>query len=72
MFRCKKKKYVSINHLPRISSVGQSPKPHGISVVPTMRPNMKPNTTLISMPTKNAMKPDFYFERQKKNFIIVL
>lgn len=45
-----------------ISSVGQSVEPHGCSVVPTIKPKMKPNIKEISIPAPRATKPLFYLE----------
>ena len=46
---------------PFISSVGQSLfKPHGCSVVPTIKPNMNPNTNEISIPAARAANPLFW------------
>lgn len=46
---------------PFISSVGQSLfKPHGCSVVPTIRPNINPNTNEISIPAPRAANPLFW------------
>lgn len=49
----------SFIYLPFISSVGQSPKPHGISVVPRISPKIKPNRIEINMPKPNAANPTF-------------
>lgn len=46
-------------YLPFISSVGQSLKPQGISVVPTIRPNTKPNKMDMNIPVARAINPDF-------------
>lgn len=40
-----------------ISSVGQSPKPHGISVVPKISPNMNPNSNERNIPSTRLSKP---------------
>lgn len=46
---------------PFISSVGQSLfKPHGCSVVPTIKPNINPNTNEISIPAPRAANPLFW------------
>lgn len=44
---------------PFISSVGQSPRPHGCSVAPTIKPNKKPNTNEMSIPVPRVIKPLF-------------
>lgn len=46
--------------LPFISSVGKSPKPQGISVVPRISPNINPKRQLINIPTASETKPTFY------------
>lgn len=46
-----------LTNLPRISSVGQSPAPQGISVVPKIKPKMKPNKHDRNMPTANEINP---------------
>ena len=51
---------LGLSHRPFISSVGQSPKPQGISVVPRMRPKMKPKRRDVSNPTEKARNPDFW------------
>lgn len=46
-------------YLPFISSVGKSPLPQGISVVPRINPKQKPNSTEINIPRASEMKPTF-------------
>lgn len=40
-----------------ISSVGQSPKPHGISVVPKIKPKMNPKSNEKNIPKIRLSKP---------------
>lgn len=59
-----------IAYRPFISSVGQSVNPHGISVVPTIRPNMNPNNTDRDMPVAKAIAPDRWIHPYwEKSFI---
>lgn len=54
------KYYCLLTYRPFISSVGQSVQPHGCSVAPTIKPNIKPNTNEINIPVPRAAKPFFY------------
>lgn len=45
---------------PFISSVGQSPNPHGISVEHSIIPKKKPKASEINMPVINDMNPVFW------------
>lgn len=51
---------LSFAYLPLISSVGQSPKPQGISVVPTINPKMNPNNNDMNIPTIKDTNPTFW------------
>lgn len=45
------------NYLDFISSVGKSPKPHGMSVDPRISPNINPNSRDKSIPRIRLSKP---------------
>lgn len=48
-----------MNYLPFISSVGQSPKPHGISVDARIKPKINPNRQDKNIPTTKLKNPAF-------------
>lgn len=57
--------YIGSIYLSFISYIEKSPKPYGISVFPSMRPIIKPNSIEINISKASDMKPAFFDENDR-------